>query len=109
MDPRLVIALAIHEGACRLMAAGRLEGLAVKASREAMSQIIPDFNDISFDLVYLLVSRQAYLNAAVASERLRHLAKDDTFDRRKSVEPTMTASEATERQRALAKHARSHS
>lgn len=89
MDPQLEIALAIHEGACRIMAGHIPAATAVDASREAMRLIIPDLSDISFK----------QLNAAAASERLRHLAKDDdTFGWRKTV-PTknMTAAEEIER------------
>lgn len=76
MEPRLAIALAIHEGACRLMPAARPRA-AVDASREAMRLIIPEFDDISFDLVYLLAPHTG-MSALEAQERLRHLAKDDT-------------------------------
>lgn len=100
MDPRLAIALAIHEGACRIIARPQpsrcLPAIAVAESKEAMARIIPDFDDISFDLVYLL---DPHARAAAASERLRHLAKDDdTFGWRKTV-PTknMTAAEEIER------------
>lgn len=54
MDPRLEIALAIHRGACRIMArspSARCSAAnAVKESQLAMALIIPDFDDISFDL-----------------------------------------------------------
>lgn len=87
MDPRLAIALAIHEGACRIIArpgvARCLPAIAVALSKEAMARIIPEFEDISFDLVYLLDPHQS-MSAYEASERLRHLAKDDTFGWHKS-------------------------
>ena len=96
MDPRLAIALAIHEGACRIIARPQpsrcLPAIAVAESKEAMARIIPDFNDISIEQLNAAV-------AAAASERLRHLAKDDdTFGWRKTV-PTknMTAAEEIER------------
>ena len=75
MDSRLEIALAIHEGACRIMARPQpsrcLPAIAVAESKEAMARIIPDFDDISFDLVYLL---DPHARAAAASEQLRNLA-----------------------------------
>ena len=52
MNPNLAIALAIHEGACRLIAHRPVMNreTAVEYSREAMRLIIPNLDEISFDL-----------------------------------------------------------
>ncbi len=44
MDPRLQIALAIHEGATRISAGGCTNDAAIKLSIDAMQEILPDLN-----------------------------------------------------------------
>jgi hypothetical protein len=39
-DPKLALALAIHEGACKMIANEMAVGAAVKKSREAMMEIL---------------------------------------------------------------------
>ncbi|HEB12050.1 MAG TPA: hypothetical protein ENI11_00015 [Actinobacteria bacterium] len=57
MNPNLAIALAVHEGACRIMAARPVmtPEAAVEHSFEAMRRVIPDLDQISVGLKELLI------------------------------------------------------
>jgi hypothetical protein len=45
-DPKLAIALAIHEGALRLIARGFSDGGAVQKSRQAMEKVLGEENTV---------------------------------------------------------------
>ena len=56
MEQRLAIALAVHAGACRMMANRPVLSSteAYKKSWNVMRETIPNLSEISMDLVYLL-------------------------------------------------------
>jgi hypothetical protein len=76
MEPRLAIALAIHEGACRILAERPILTAtdAIKKSFEVMRQIIPNLDEISFDLEELLRTPKERL-AAERTNAMAHAMK----------------------------------
>ena len=56
MDPRLQVALAIHDGACRLMASDVVSSVAMKYSTEVMEKILPDLNMKDVTMAKIMVS-----------------------------------------------------